>query len=765
MNPQKISLAIITGNIGAPMMNRFLDHFWQVADEIIVVRAIGDQPPDESLDVAKARGCVVGEYLNYTEERPDFDEETGLRSMDMRMPSDPAYWPHVDNFAAARNLAWSMATGDWIMWADTDDIITPEAAAAIRAAIEEKGERFDMLQTPYCVPDAGLLDNPRERVVRRGIARWAQPVHECLEPIDPAAKWRTATCAEGRIVHDPGPRPPAARNGRNLRILESLPPDQLTTSLRYHLFAELFAMGRKAEGALAAEQFLLLKDAGPVERFECALSLSMVAEDPADKAQWLQLAWHECPHRREPLVLLSNLALNADDPTRAEAYLRAASALPLPQPAPWNLRRKMWGWQFIQEQARVLRTQGNFPKAEALETNHFRRHGARISLLHATRGRAQQAIETRALWLERAADPDAIEHIFGLDPDDPEGPALGGFRHIIQDSHDGGPCGAWNIAATVAAGEVFVQVSDDMIPPQGWDRAILDALGVTTVPAVLRVSDGHRTDGLIVLAIVTRAWWKQESYLFHPAFFSMFSDNWLTECAQKAGAIIEAPHLVFEHRHPVFTGEPMHPTTANSNSLLHYATGAKILAQLRAGREAFTWRDIPGCVLDPSPAKVHARIIGQLEAPVCVEVGVANGRGLACMATLAEFRGGRAVGIDTFLGTPGESEGYPPDMMARSFENIARCSIDHVTGLRCASSLEAVQDIPDAAYDYVFLDAAHDYESIRADIDAWWPKIKPGGWLAGHDYTDAEGVRRAVDEAFPAAEKLGTCWLVQKPLA
>ena len=70
-----------------------------------------------------------------------------------------------------------------------------------------------------------------------------------------------------------------------------------------------------------------------------------------------------------------------------------------------------------------------------------------------------------------------------------------------------------------------------------------------------------------------------------------------------------------------------------------------------------------------------------------------------------------------------------------------------------------------SALDYVFLDAAHDYESIRDDIAAWWPKIKAGGWLAGHDYTDAEGVRRAVDEAFPHAEKLGTCWLVQKPSA
>ena len=242
----------------------------------------------------------------------------------------------------------------------------------------------------------------------------------------------------------------------------------------------------------------------------------------------------------------------------------------------------------------------------------------------------------------------------------------------------------------------------------------------------------------------------------------MFSDNWLTERAQKEGAIVEAPHLVFEHRHPVFTGEPMHPTTANSNSLIHYATGAKILAQLRAGREVCTWRDIPGCILDPSPAQVHARIINALEKPVCVEVGVAQGRGLACIATLAEFRSGRAIGVDSFAGTPGESAPYPEAMLDSCRAFLDRC---WVTPSLCQmTSLAAAAALP-SALDYVFLDAAHDYESIRDDIAAWWPKITPGGWLAGHDYTDAEGVRRAVDEAFPHAEKLGTCWLVQKPSA
>lgn len=239
----------------------------------------------------------------------------------------------------------------------------------------------------------------------------------------------------------------------------------------------------------------------------------------------------------------------------------------------------------------------------------------------------------------------------------------------------------------------------------------------------------------------------------------MYSDNWITESAEKSGAIIEAPELVFEHRHPAFTGEAMHPTTAQSNRLLHYAEGAKILEQLRAGKEPFTWRDIPGCILDDSPSIVHERIIASIDKPVCLEVGVASGRGLACMAMLAEYKRGRTYGVDAFTGTPGEAVPYPDDMQERCKKNISDCGLQAI--IIPEPSIQVATAFKDVALDYVFIDAAHDYENVKADIAAWRALVKPGGWLAGHDYTNSEGVKRAVDEAFPHAEKVGACWLVQ----
>jgi len=78
----------------------------------------------------------------------------------------------------------------------------------------------------------------------------------------------------------------------------------------------------------------------------------------------------------------------------------------------------------------------------------------------------------------------------------------------------------------------------------------------------------------------------------------------------------------------------------------------------------------------------------------------------------------------------------------------------------------------DRPYDFVFLDADHSYEGCALDIAAWSTKVKPGGWLGGHDYENNDfpkfGVTRAVNE-FVAASGLtldrgeNFCWFVQIP--
>lgn len=50
-------------------------------------------------------------------------------------------------------------------------------------------------------------------------------------------------------------------------------------------------------------------------------------------------------------------------------------------------------------------------------------------------------------------------------------------------------------------------------------------------------------------------------------------------------------------------------------------------------------------------------------------------------------------------------------------------------------------------FDFVYIDGLHDYESVKKDIIGWFPKVKKGGIIAGHDYSNHwPGVILAVDE-------------------
>jgi hypothetical protein len=116
--------------------------------------------------------------------------------------------------------------------------------------------------------------------------------------------------------------------------------------------------------------------------------------------------------------------------------------------------------------------------------------------------------------------------------------------------------------------------------------------------------------------------------------------------------------------------------------------------------------------------------------------------------------------------TPGYYDGVYKEAMDRLSPHAGKHA-----HLRMASA-EAAQYIP-APVDFVWIDGNHTYEFVRDDIEAYWPKIKPGGILCGHDYCNAPPtceVKRAVDEF---AARLGqyplvlfpdvsSCWLIRK---
>lgn len=69
----------------------------------------------------------------------------------------------------------------------------------------------------------------------------------------------------------------------------------------------------------------------------------------------------------------------------------------------------------------------------------------------------------------------------------------------------------------------------------------------------------------------------------------------------------------------------------------------------------------------------------------------------------------------------------------------------------------------------VYVDANHTYEHCKADIINYWPKVRVGGVMAGHDYRLQKeapnlGVIKAVDELFGKPDKVfcDNSWFVLK---
>ena len=69
---------------------------------------------------------------------------------------------------------------------------------------------------------------------------------------------------------------------------------------------------------------------------------------------------------------------------------------------------------------------------------------------------------------------------------------------------------------------------------------------------------------------------------------------------------------------------------------------------------------------------------------------------------------------------------------------------DPITEYYRMYSNEAARIIEKESLDFAFIDARHDYCGVKEDLEAYWPLVKPGAIMAGHDYVTAEEV--GIDE-------------------
>lgn len=528
----RLVAGLITGN-EEERIKRCVESYKKICDKIVVIRAIGALPPDRTLAIAKEMGCIIGEYRN----SPLCEQ-----------------WPHVDNFAAARNkaleLAYDSAGADgWAMWADVDDILPEDQVDPHLKALRECPKDCDWILTDYAIPDQHKRA-PRERFFRHRTGWWWRPVHENMHPTKPIKIWTRRDLTSALHMPPLGNRP---SNARNIRILEF--NDSFTPNIKFYLHYETMILGRRAEALRYGAETLALKSLDEVHRYETLLNMSNMTDKDA-AMRFAQGAEKVDPNRREALALQASIHLDNGNAAEALDILDRMDKIPVPKFPQWTHKAEYYGWKATRMRAWAMRLKGKAREAFDIEQELLKESGLpKISLLHATRGRPMQAASTMSTWLSRARKPERVEHIFAVDSDDQSASMLQRFGGVCQDA-DGHSVGAWNLAAKHSTGDVLVQLSDDFEPPPGWDEMILGRLDISKAQA-LRVNDGYRKDELLPMAILTRKFYDEHG-LFNSEFRNQYSDAEFTVRAQKAGAIIDGRDIVIPHHHPAF--EPNVPT-------------------------------------------------------------------------------------------------------------------------------------------------------------------------------------------------------------
>jgi glycosyltransferase involved in cell wall biosynthesis len=467
MSQPLISLCVITGNC-EQYIARFLEQFAPVADEICFVRAIGNQAPDKTYEITRdwiwsetakreSRGGYPYPFTNFIfrdyKNKPEHD------------------WPHLDDFAAARNLSFSLATGQYIFWADTDDVLQcePEIAREIVLQGSKDEPPCEVWVCPYEIFGQHVTV-PRERIIKRGLGKWINPVHEHFKFEQEVGAYR-----DDRIVvrH----LPYLSKKGsveRNLTIMGAIPEDELTPGMRYHKHCELIGAGKQHDAFLSAREALEKGGLGVPERYQLLIHCATFCNNLETAEQYLIAAYQADPCRREALALLTGNAIDMNEPARALAFARQMMATAPPQNESWNDRRAMYGWLGFDVLQQALRRNDLFEDAERIRKQLLvDSGGAMITLIHATKGRPKKAAAMRKLWLDLAENPGAVEHIFVIDDDDDESIPLFRMHHIVQPA-GGGCVAAWNTGAGMSSGKILIQMSDDWIPPPRWDQLIID---------------------------------------------------------------------------------------------------------------------------------------------------------------------------------------------------------------------------------------------------------------------------------------------------
>ena len=147
------------------------------------------------------------------------------------------------------------------------------------------------------------------------------------------------------------------------------------------------------------------------------------------------------------------------------------------------------------------------------------------------------------------------------------------------------------------------------------------------------------------------------------------------------------------------------------------------------------------------------RTVLQLGIGNYANLGTFRGGSASCIAHgLKMLGGGKVYAVDIFLNNPHGS--FPIPWLESIFEERGLSEyVEFCNGF----TQEVVDQFTDAKFKYVFIDADHQYESVRQDFDLWSPLIEDKGLLILHD-VDLVPIDRLIEEISDEWELVEHVW-------
>lgn len=206
----------------------------------------------------------------------------------------------------------------------------------------------------------------------------------------------------------------------------------------------------------------------------------------------------------------------------------------------------------------------------------------KISILHPSRSRPDQALNTMVHWLQNIdySNNQKWEYILSVDANDPEidtYKALGitgmqNIRMIVNDNHN--LVQAANQAARLSICDIMILVSDDFLCFKGWNLSIIEALKGKS--GVLKTFDGVQR-WIVTLPIMTRDYYDEIGHLYDPACSHMFCDTIMTHQADMWKKLSIRNDIVFRHNHYSTTGQQKDAVSVKADGT--WAQGEKVYLQ------------------------------------------------------------------------------------------------------------------------------------------------------------------------------------------